>query len=127
MTATNPIGRSVLGALCIIGAAALLNWLSPAHLSAEWSQRLLGALLGAVVVVYSNSIPKVLASLAQRRCTPAQEQAARRFAGWSMVLGGLAYMLASLLAPIDHATLIGGGLLAIALAASVVYYVYLGR
>ncbi|QYF92100.1 hypothetical protein KY495_15140 [Massilia sp. PAMC28688] len=123
MTATNPIGRSVLGAVFILGGAALLNWLSPAHLSVEWSQRLMGTLLGAVVVVYANAIPKALASLASVRCTPAQEQAARRFAGWSLVLGGLAYMLASLLAPLEHASVVGGVLLAIALFAAILRYV----
>jgi hypothetical protein len=127
MTATNPLGRAVLGAVFIIGAAGLLNWLSPSHLSAEWAQRLTGALLGAVVVVYANAIPKALASLASLRCPPAQEQAARRFAGWSLVLGGLAYMLAALLAPLEHASLIGAALLAIALVAATLRYVHLGK
>lgn len=120
MTAAHPIGRALAGALFILGAAALLAWASPQHLSAEWAERLLGVLLGAVVVVYANAVPKTLARLAGTRRTPAQEQAARRFAGWSMVLGGLAYMLASLLAPLSHASAIGGGLLGLALAAALV-------
>ena len=45
-----------------------------------------------VVVVCANAIPKSLTSLARLRGSPAAEQAARRFAGWSLVLGGLGYV-----------------------------------
>lgn len=120
MTANHPIGRSIAGALAILGAAALLSWATPEHISAGMSQRLLGALLGVVVVVYANAIPKALFSLARVRRTPAQEQAARRFAGWSLVLGGLAYILAALLAPLAWASIIGGSLLALSLLTATV-------
>ena len=113
-----PLGRSVLGAAIIIGGAAVLKWAAPEYLSPEWAQRLLGALLGFIVVVYANVLPKSLTQLARLRCSPAAEQAARRFAGWSLVLGGLAYMLAMLLAPLASMHLIGGALLAVALAAA---------
>jgi len=113
-----PVVRSLLGAAIVIGGAAVLKWAAPAYLSPEWAQRLTGVLLGFIVVFYANVIPKSLTQLAQLRCSPQAEQAARRFAGWSLVLGGLAYMLAMLLAPLASMHLIGGALLAVALAAA---------
>jgi hypothetical protein len=99
--------RAVLAAACILGISALLAWAAPAYLDPEWGRRLGGALLGAAVVVYANAVPKALA--ARLRCTSAAaDQAARRFAGWALVLGGLGYMLAWLLAPIGVAGMLGG-------------------
>lgn len=118
MKVKSTLGRAVLAAALIIAVSAMLVWLAPSHVSAETSRRLLGALLGAVVVVYSNGIPKVLVSRARLRRTPAEDQAARRFAGWSLVLGGLGYMLAWLLAPIGVAGLAGGVLLGAGLLAA---------
>ena len=81
MNVAFPLGRSLLAAALIIGVSAALSWLAPSYISTELSHRLLGALLGAVVVAYSNSIPKVLVARARLHCSPAQDQAARRFAG----------------------------------------------
>ncbi len=119
MSVAFPLGRSLLAAAAILAISATLSWLAPAHISSELSQRLLGALLGAVVVVYANAIPKLLVARAKLRCSPAQDQAARRFAGWSMVLGGVGYMLAWLVAPLAIAGLLGGAWLAIALLVAV--------
>lgn len=99
--------RGVLAAACILGASALLAWAAPAYLDPEWAKRFAGALLGGVVVVYANAVPKALAK--RMRCaSPGADQAARRFAGWALVLGGLGYMLAWLAAPIGVAGMVGG-------------------
>jgi hypothetical protein len=45
------------------------------------------------------------------RCDPAAEQSIRRFAGFSLVLGGLAYIVASLVAPFESAPVIAASLL----------------
>jgi hypothetical protein len=113
-----PLGRALLGAALIVASSAALKWATPDYLSPEWSQRLLGALLGFIVVFYANVIPKSLTSLARLRCTPQAEQAARRFAGRSLVLGGLGYVLAMLFAPLANMHLVGGVVLAVALAAA---------
>lgn len=113
-----PLGRALLGAAVILGASAALKWAAPAYLSLEWSQRLTGALLGLVVVIYANAIPKSLTAMARLRCSAQAEQAARRFAGWSLVLGGLGYMLAMLCAPLASMHLLGGGVLLVAVTAA---------
>ena len=119
MKSAFPFGRALAGAAFILAVSALLRWATPDYLSADMAQRLTGVLLGLVVVVYANAIPKSLVALARLRCSPAREQAARRFAGWSLVLGGLGYMAASLLAPLASMHLVGGAILAVALGAAV--------
>ena len=119
MKAAFPLGRALAGAAFILAASALLRWSAPEYLSVEMARRLTGVLLGAIVVIYANAIPKSLVALARLRCSPAREQAARRFAGWSLVLGGLGYMAASLIAPLAWMHLIGGAILAVALAAAI--------
>ncbi|MFC4930204.1 hypothetical protein [Massilia sp. GCM10023247] len=115
----HPLGRALAGAAFILAASLVLRWAAPAWLGEEMARRLLGVLLGLVVVVYANAIPKSLVALARLRCSPAREQAARRFAGWSLVLGGLGYMAAALLAPLASMHLVGGAILAVALAAAI--------
>ena len=113
-----PLGRALVAAAVIIAASAVLKWAAPAYLSPEWSTRLGGALLGLVVVFYANVIPKSLTSLARLQCSPQAEQAARRFAGWSLVLGGLGYIGAMLFAPLAAMHLVGGAILAASLLAA---------
>jgi hypothetical protein len=120
MKTAYPLGNALAGAVLIIAASALLRWVAPEYLGAEMARRLTGVLLGAVVVIYANAIPKSLVALARLRCSPAREQAARRFAGWSLVLGGLGYMAAALLAPLSSMHLVGGTILAVSLAAAIV-------
>lgn len=115
------------GAAFILAASLLLRWAAPDYLSSETAQRLTGVLLGLVVMVYANAIPKSLVALARLRCSPASEQAARRFAGWSLVLGGLGYMAASLLAPLASMHLIGGAILAVALVMAVLRCTFMGN
>jgi 4-hydroxybenzoate polyprenyltransferase len=115
MNAAPTLVRPLLGAVLILAASAALRWLAPAHITPDMAQRLLGVLLGALVVVYANAIPKALADCTGKTRNPAQAQAARRFAGWALVLGGLGYMLASLCAPIGIARPLAASLLAAAL------------
>jgi hypothetical protein len=121
-----PIARALAGAAFILAASAALRWAAPEHIGIETAQRLGGVLLGLVVVVYANAVPKSLVALARLRCAPAREQAARRFAGWSLVLGGLGYIAVALLLPLDSMHLVGGAVLAVALAAAVLRCVRAG-
>ena len=116
MTTKESLSRGLIIAGLFLGSSIALRLLSPDHLTPELARRLLGVLSGAVLVVYANAVPKTLSPLARLRCDPAAEQAMRRFAGWTLTLGGGAYITAWLLAPLDRANLIAAGLLATALS-----------
>ena len=106
---TNPsqTGRAIGSALILAGiflqASIALKWLTPDPLSAETAHRIMGVLMGALVVFYANDVPKSLTPLVRMRCDPSAEQALRRFTGWSLALGGAAFAAASLLAPYENA------------------------
>jgi rhodanese-related sulfurtransferase len=106
---TNPtqtgraIGSSLIVAGLFLQASIALKWLSPDTLSAEMAHRLMGVLMGALVVFYANAVPKSLTPLVRMRCDPTAEQALRRFTGWTLALGGAAFAAASMFAPVDSA------------------------
>jgi hypothetical protein len=103
--------RGLVVASGLLGITVVLKLLSPAHLGTDTARRILGVLMGAVVVIYANAVPKTLSPLLQLRCDPAVEQALRRFTGWSLVLGGAAYALAWAIAPLTYANILAAALL----------------
>jgi exopolyphosphatase/pppGpp-phosphohydrolase len=105
------LSRALLIAGGVLAISAALRLLSPEYISAELARRLLGVLLGGLVVVYANAVPKALLPLLQLRCDPAAEQALRRRTGITLLLGGVAYALAWLLAPLATAALMSATLL----------------
>ena len=98
------IGSSLRIAALLLLSSTALSMLTPTYLSQDMVHRLFMALMGCIVVAYANVIPKVLTPLTRVHCSPAQDQAMRRYAGWSLVLGGMGYTLAALFAPISLAT-----------------------
>jgi hypothetical protein len=104
--------RSLLVAAVIMGVSVALGRLAPEHLSTELATRLVQIMMGIVVIAYSNAIPKALTPLVQLRCAPAVEQRLRRFAGWTLTLGAVGYVLAWALAPIALAPVLAMVLLA---------------
>src|SRR5471030_2671395 len=112
--------RLMWALLCaaLLLALPLLAKLLPPTYAASWlGQRLLGIMMGVVVMLYANVVPKALRSLSHLQCNPATEQSIRRFGGWSLVLGGLGYVLAWLFAPIAQANMLAVALLGTALCA----------
>ena len=105
-TSRNAIQRVLINASLIIAIAVAIKLLSPDHISPNLAARLFGILLGAVVAIYANDAPKALTPLLRMRCDPVAEQAMRRFTGWSLTLGGVAYAAAWLMAPIESANTI---------------------
>lgn len=114
------IVRALLVAGALIGASALLAYLSPEHIGAEAARRTLGVLMGAVVMLAANAVPKTLPPFGGTRREPAAEQALRRFAGWTLVLGGAAFVLAWAVAPLAYANLLAASGLGSALLVLVV-------
>lgn len=99
----NPLIRGLFAAALFLGATAALRWLSPTYIDAGLGQRLIGIMMGTLVVVYANALPKTLIPLAALRCRPARDQAVRRFIGIALVSGGVGYILAWIVAPIGVA------------------------
>ncbi len=122
--AASQIGRGLIIAAVILGAAALLKLMSPEYISEELAHRLLGVLLGAAVMLFANAVPKALTPLASMRCNPATEQSLRRFTGWSLTLGGLIYAITWLLAPIEMAGTISLVLLGAALLLAILRHAW---
>ena len=117
MRLDHPIRRALFIAAAYLSLAVAIKLLGQRWLDAATVVRLNGMLMGALVVVMSNTIPKKLVPLSRLACDPAREQALRRFGGWALVLGGLGYLLAFALAPIEIAGTLAICLLAPATAA----------
>ena len=113
--------RGLLIAAALLLATFALNSASPAYVSVDCATRVLGIMMGALVVMYANSAPKILAPLTSA-CSAATAQRLRRFTGWALVLGGLGYMGAWLFAPIAHAAVIGLALLGVPFTMVVLRY-----
>lgn len=124
---TRSILRALLVAALILAAAVALRWLTPEYLSEEMRRRFTQVLIGSLVIFYANAVPKALTSLRTMRCDPAKEQAVRRFSGWALVLGGLAYVLVWLLAPLDIASPLATGLLGLSVLTVIVRLFASGR
>lgn len=116
------ITRALIVAGLFLSITAAVKLGSPEYIDAELARRLVGVMMGAIVVLYANSVPKALTPLATMRCSPAAEQSIRRFTGISLVLGGLGFALAWMAAPIEAANAVGGSVLGIALLAVALRY-----
>lgn len=113
MIMNRSIRSSLLIAALYLLAAIALNEARQRHVvSAETVERLMGMLMGSVLLLSANAIPKRLVPLARLSCDPAREQALRRFAARALVLGGLGYTLSYALVPIAIASTLAICLLA---------------
>jgi hypothetical protein len=103
--------RALVAGVSIIAAAVALRYLTPDHIDPGVGSRLPGVLMGCLVVLYANAAPKNLTPLRRMRCDPATEQSLRRFTGWALTVGGVAYALIWVAAPLASANLLAAGAL----------------
>ena len=106
--------RTLIQAGLFAGATLVLAVLTVKFGDSESKRRVFGIVSGALLMFYANALPKTLRPLARLRCSPVTEQALRRFAGWGMTLGGAAFSLAWLVAPLEIADEIAAGSLLVA-------------
>ena len=92
--------------------------------SDEAGRRSSGALIGVLLVMIGNSMPKNLPPLSSG-CDGARQQEFHRLAGWTWVLCGLASAIGWLVLPIDFAQTAAIVLPMTALAATIVHLVRL--
>lgn len=94
------IGRSLVFAGLFLQTSIIVKSMGPSELSHEMGQRLLGFWMGVMVAYFGNSLPKERPSAACRNS--AAGQSLRRFAAWSLTVGGLGFALLSAFAPYEE-------------------------
>jgi hypothetical protein len=112
MKLNHPIkGALLIAALYLLAGMVFKELRQHELLSPDGALRSMGVLMGLVIVVSANAIPKRLVPLARLSCEPARDLTLRRIGAWALVLGGLGYTLAYALAPIGIASTLAIGLL----------------
>jgi len=65
------------------------------------SNRVMGAMIGIVLAISGNYIPKTLKPMSERQCNSSRWISLRRFAGWAFVIAGSSYSAVWLFAPVE--------------------------
>jgi len=110
------IRASLFGAALIIAASLALVLIKQLGLaSAGITERANGVMMGVVLIITGNYLPKTVRSLTAQRCDPARRQMVERLSGWALVLAGFVSAAASAFAPVTMAEplSIGAGLSAL--------------
>ena len=94
---------SLAGAL-LLSALGLQIVQSYGLIGSAMPERTQGIMLGILMMIIGNALPKTLKPL-RHRCSSAREQALQRFAGWMFVLAGFGYALAWAVLPKAQADL----------------------
>jgi uncharacterized membrane protein YidH (DUF202 family) len=75
----------------ILAAAAVLRYTQDLQIiDAEFARRTMQVIIGLILAVYGNFMPKHVALL-RPTCTTSRSQSVMRVGGWSMALAGLVY------------------------------------
>ena len=100
---TRSTARAVVAFVSLVAiVAAVAAGKGRGFLEAAAARRATGMLIGVMALVIGNFLPK-LRPLNSPDANPAKEIAAERFAGWTLVLAGIAYIALFLFAPLDQA------------------------
>ena len=104
---SKPIVVSLVAAATILGiSVALKNFVSAGALDAFTSKRIMGAIVGLVLAVWGNYMPKTLKPMSEKSCDSSRWVSLRRFAGWAFVISGLSYSAVWIFAPMEYTRLI---------------------
>lgn len=99
-----PLKAMIVGFLAFTLAAAGLAFLQKmGFIDAPIERRAMGLILGAVIVVTGNFLPKTRPLTAPGVNPPGPAAAAERFAGWIFFVVGIAYIALFAFAPLDRA------------------------
>lgn len=98
-----PVKRAIYGFMGLMAVAIVLAVAAKSGaIVAPFEKRALGILIGVLVIVMGNLLPK-LRPLNQHGGDPARAASAERLAGWLLVLAGIAYTALFVFAPLDRA------------------------
>ncbi|MCF6293807.1 MAG: hypothetical protein L3J04_10475, partial [Robiginitomaculum sp.] len=97
--------RSGISAAGLILALALVLSIAQQYqaLDAEMGERINSAILGAIVMIMGNFLPKAINPIGENNCEISATQKLQRFAGWTFVISGFVFSLIWIFAPIDMA------------------------
>lgn len=112
----NPLtipGALVVAAVILAVAYGLGLAVDRNLVSAILAERLQHALMGGVLVLVGNFMPKTGNKPSEANCHPPEAHLVKRLSGWALVLAGVGYSLTWLVAPISVApvlsmVLVGG-------------------
>ena len=114
----NHISRAQFLAFLILGSSLVFGLLQTNGLiDASIGKRSYGIVMGFVLIVTGNHLPKTVRSMTASRCDPARLMAAELFAGRVFVLAGIIYVAVWIFGPLDQVNLLSSlvGLSAFAL------------
>jgi hypothetical protein len=101
---TRPLKTMILGFLGFgLAAEALAFAEKMGFIDAPLEKRAMGLIIGAVIIVIGNFLPKTHPLTAPGVNPPGPAAAAERFAGWTLFVVGIAYIALFALAPLDQA------------------------
>jgi hypothetical protein len=101
---TRPLKTMMLGFLGFTLAAAALAFAQKmGFIEAPLERRAMGLIIGAVIIVTGNFLPKTRPLTAPGVNPPGPAAAAERFAGWTLFVVGIAYIALFAFAPLDQA------------------------
>ena len=101
------IERGLFGALLMfVGVLGLDLAAETGAIDYAASKRVGGVIIGVVLAISGNILPKIVTPLSLRKCDDSRAKATERFAGWAFVLAGIAYAAIWLVAPIKDAKML---------------------
>jgi len=101
---TRPLKTMILGFLGFTLAAAALAFAQKmGFIEAPLQRRAMGLIIGALIIVTGNFLPKTRPLTAPGVNPPGPAAAAERFAGWTLFVVGIAYIALFAFAPLDQA------------------------
>ncbi len=89
------VGAIMSAGIMFLGASVALALHDAGIIDGDLSKRMIGVIIGAVLVVMGNAMPKKLAPISCDQSNAAhagRSQRVQRFMGWTFVLAGLIYM-----------------------------------
>ncbi|MFG0298050.1 MAG: hypothetical protein ACF8K1_00395 [Phycisphaerales bacterium JB047] len=89
------VGSIIMASLILLGASIAIALRDAGAIEGDLLKRFVGVVIGAVLVVMGNAMPKKLAPTDCNGCRTtnhARAQKLQRFMGWTFVLAGLIYM-----------------------------------
>jgi hypothetical protein len=101
---TRPLKTMIFGFLGFTVAAEALAFAEKmGFIEAPLEKRAMGLIIGAVIIVIGNFLPKTRPLTAPGVNPPGPAAAAERFAGWTLFVVGIAYIALFAFAPLDQA------------------------